>query len=56
MREMVLEVSELHDPREPAGRSWGFCDPAHIYLVGLGLVVRQQLEGPQFSTSQACAA
>ena len=53
---MVLEVGELHDPREPSRRSWRVRDPADVDLVGLARSVRQQLQGLQLGTSEALAA
>jgi hypothetical protein len=49
---MVLEVSELHDPREPSGRPWCIRDPAHVDLVGFAWSVRQKLQGLQFGTNE----
>ena len=53
---MVLEVSELHDPREPSRRPWRIRDPAYVDLVGLAASVPQKLQGLQFGTSEAVAA
>ena len=35
MGEMILEVGELHGPREPSRRPWRVRDPADVGLVGL---------------------
>jgi hypothetical protein len=54
--EIVLEVGELHDPREPPRRSWRVRDPAYVDLVGLARSVRQQLQGLLFGSSEALPA
>ena len=56
MGEMVLEIGELHDPREPSRRSWRICDPAYVRLVVLARTVRQQLQGLLLGTSEALPA
>ena len=53
--EMVVEVSELHDPREPSRRAWRIRDPAHVDLVGLAWRVGQKLEGFQLGRGEALA-
>jgi hypothetical protein len=54
--EMVLEVGDLHDPREPSRWSWRVRDPADVGLIGLTRSVRQKLQSLQFGTSEAFAA
>jgi hypothetical protein len=54
--EMVLEIGELHGPREPSRWPWRIRDPAYVGLVGLARSVRQQLQGLQFGISEAFAA
>ena len=53
---MVLEVSELHDPREPSRRPWRVRGPAHIDLVGLARNVPQKLKRLQLGSSEVRAA
>ena len=53
---MVLEIGELHGPREPSGWSWRVRDPADVGLVGLARSVRQKLQGLQLGTSEAFVA
>ena len=47
MGELVGEVSELHDAREPSRRPGRLRDPAHVDLVGLPWSVGQKLQGVQ---------
>ena len=53
---MIVEVGELHDPRERSRRSRRVRDPADVDLVGLARSVRQQLQGLQLNMSEALAA
>src|SRR5450755_4132572 len=53
---MVLEVGELHGPREPSRWSWRVRDPLYVGLVGLARSMRQKLQGVQFGTSDPVAA
>src|SRR5450631_3867269 len=53
---MVLEVGELHRPREPSRWSWRIRDPADVGLVGLARSVRQKLQGLKFGTSEVVFA
>jgi hypothetical protein len=53
---MVIEIGNLHDPRQAACGPWRIHDASYVCVVGLTGSVREKLQGSQFDVREAVPA